>query len=246
MNIRALLPSVILIGYAGGGLASASCARKGDPAVAAEHTVRLTPVPTSVAQLPPGLTRIRASEQLGCAPGETTFCITDTAYGVADTGNPAGLPRSSWISFSVLGDSVELNTIPPGYVHAMIGVGPDSLRNRLSDGVRLIDVAFDPRSTDTIVYTLRMRWLSRDVPSPLRPTGRTALLDLQSNYIGTRFSVVPLSRASAVRDRVRWTVPRGVHKVVLVADSLYEVCRIPCSLPDSVKLLPGTRASARE
>jgi hypothetical protein len=76
----------------------------------------------------------------------------------------------------------------------------------------------------------------------LTPTSKTATLELRPAPIGTRFSVVPLSRASGVRDSVLWTVPRGIHKVLLVADSLYEVCRMPCLVPDTVKLRPDTRA----
>jgi hypothetical protein len=186
-----------------------------------------------------------STETSTCAPGPQILCLVDTAYGIVNEGNPAGFPLASWIAFSYLGDSVIMKTTPRGDVSTMIGITPDSLHNASADGVRFVAIALDQQSTDTVRYTLEVRLVGAEPSALMRATGKTATLELQPARIGTRFSVIPLSSASGVRDRVRWTVPRGVHKVLLVADSLYEVCRMPCAVPDTVKLQPDTRVRAR-
>jgi hypothetical protein len=57
--------------------------------------------------------------------------------------------------------------------------------------------------------------------------------------------VIPLGVAPTVRDRSMWTVLPRRYRVALLPDSLYELCKIPCSRPDTVKLTPSAYVSKR-
>jgi hypothetical protein len=84
-----------------------------------------------------------------------------------------------------------------------------------------------------------------DPPASFRATGRSATLTVTSKRKTAQFSIVPISLLSPVTDRSKWKAFVRTYKVALVRDSLYEVCRVPCSRPDTVKLTPSARVTKR-
>ena len=119
--------------------------------------------------------------------------------------------------------------------------GPPNRPRLTHDGVVTIEIAIDPGAPDTISYTLAVRRVSPATPREFVVNGGSAFLSLRSESSRNRVSIVPLSTLPRIRDRLVWSViARGYH-VALTRDSLYEVCRVPCSHPDTVKLAAGDR-----
>jgi hypothetical protein len=178
-----------------------------------------------------------------------------------------------WIWFGTGGDSVETHALAdgettPGPTHVIMGRGlsspPDSASDAACSPCRLIKDGIvwawvrigDPSLTpypephlflpDTVGYTLRTLQRGPAPPPALRATDKWASLDIASKRgFGARFSIVPLSIARSVRDRTRWIMFARTYNVALVADSVYEICGVPCSAPDTVRLIPGARVTKR-
>jgi hypothetical protein len=96
---------------------------------------------------------------------------------------------------------------------------------------------------DTVVYTLRIR---HDDPEPqpaLVATGRMATLTVAGARARDEFSIVPLLLTRSVHDLTRWRLHARRYRVALVVDSLYQLCRLPCVSPDTVRLMPATGAT---
>lgn len=179
----------------------------------------------------------------GCDTRPRTLCYADTARpGDADE-DPMLSPIAAWIWFAAAGDSLEVSTSPEAFVYTSIGQERDSLQNtarrfrrRLqSDGVVLVWLAFDEQTADSVPYTLHVQHESA-VSRPLRATGEAATLTVVSRHKNSTFSLVPASIAPTVRDRSQWRIFAKTYRVALVGDSLYELCRLPCSSPQIVKL----------
>jgi hypothetical protein len=193
----------------------------------------------------------RYRAELTCTPGPETLCLRDTAIIRSDANHNDIYATADWILFAAGGDSVEVSTIPPGAVATNLGQERDSLHNTAAyfrhrftgDGVLQVWVSLD-ESSDTVPYTLRLRHVGSQ-PAALAATAQSATIRLVAPRQTDRFSVVPASRARRVKDLSPWTVPLGVHKVALVADSLYEVCRVPCSAAETVRLTPSTVVTKR-
>jgi hypothetical protein len=75
----------------------------------------------------------------------------------------------------------------------------------------------------------------------LRPTGQRARLVTPADTTGL-FALIPNSVAVdlAPKDYAMWEIRPGDHQVLLVADTLYRICRLPCTKLDSVVLTPGS------
>jgi hypothetical protein len=75
----------------------------------------------------------------------------------------------------------------------------------------------------------------------LRPTGQRARLVTPADTTGL-FALIPNSVAAdlAPKDYAMWEIRPGDHQVLLVADTLYRICRLPCTKLDSVVLTPGS------
>jgi len=161
-------------------------------------------------------------------------------------------PMASWILFAAAADSLEISASPQAYIATSAGQEHDAshntaqqFRTRLqNDGVVLVGLAFDDQGRDVLPYTLRV---SRVWPasSALRPRGRSATLTVLSRGKNPMFSLVPLSVASTVRDRSQWKIFATTYKVALASDSLYELCRLPCFAPDTMKLIPSARVTKK-
>jgi hypothetical protein len=179
----------------------------------------------------------------GCDTTLAIVCYRGTARAGDVDEDPMMSPMANWIWFGAAGDSIEISTSPPALIASSVGQERDALHNtapqfrhRLqNDGVVIVWLAFDEQVVDTVPYTLRV-WRNGSTSSPLRSTGKAATLTVVSRHKGETFSFVPASIAPTVRDRSQWRIFAKTYKVALVSDSLYELCRLPCTAPDTVKL----------
>jgi hypothetical protein len=179
----------------------------------------------------------------GCDTTPGITCYRDTARAGFTDEVPDLYPLASWIWFAAAGDSIEISARPTAFIATSLGQERDALQNtapqfrhRLqNDGVVIIWLSFDQQQADTVPYTLRV-WHHGSTSSPLRSTGKAATLTVVSRHKGETFSLVPASIAPTVRDRSQWPIIARTYHVALVSDSLYELCRLPCTAPDTVKL----------
>jgi len=161
-----------------------------------------------------------------------------------------------WLWFGSVGDSVEMvaseDGAPPGTPGASLvttlgreragGNDAPYFRLRLNSGgvvdawLSFADIINGRVVGDTVPYTFRVHSI-RSGSSPLRPTGQWATLRLKPGA-GRRVSVIPLALVAGVHDRSLWAVYGHAYRVALVADSLYETCELPCTAPDTVRLMP--------
>ena len=182
-----------------------------------------------------------------CDTTPAAICYRDTAHAGDDKSDPAGYPLAAWLLFAAAGDSIEIWAPPGGAVSTDLGKERDSLHNTAPyfrhrfqyAGTLGFDVSLDETQGETAPYTLRITRVASSSAGSLRPSGQTATLAVASHRRATVFSLVPLSVAPTVRDRSRWRIFPRRYKVALVSDSLYELCPLPCSAPDTVKLTPG-------
>lgn len=189
------------------------------------------------------------------------MCFRDTAYMRNDKDIDMLVVDADWIVFVAAQDSLELYaSADRGHPQAAIITyfGNQSRQERdskgntapfqhlrlASDGV--VRVSLDLSTGESSVpYTLRVRHAEKNDPGVLHASGRSAKLAISSAQATERFSVIPTTLARSVHDVSAWTVLPGSYNVALLADSLYEVCGVPCTAPDTVKLTPGVRVVKR-
>jgi hypothetical protein len=154
-----------------------------------------------------------------------------------------------WLWFDAADVSLEVLGLGT-YITTNLGQDHDAVshntasffRRRLRhDGVLTVEVTTDEVLGDSIEFDLEFRHPDRAPPKALRATGQRASLSLVIGKQGKRVSVVPLSIAGTISDRSSWAVGPRDYIVALVADSLYELCLLPCVKPDTVKLTPRSR-----
>ncbi len=206
-----------------------------------------------------------ATPGLPCGSPANVVCFHTNAYSheEPDVANP--VLGAHWIWFGTASDSIEISARPDlrspqtgggTYISTSLGQERDSLgntashfRRRLaSDGVVELSVTFDniigsEIMGDTVGYTLTIGHAAEVSRPALRTTGKWATLTIVSARATDAFSVVPISIVSSVRDFSKWKVSPRTYNVALTADSLYEVCRLPCSSPDTITLTPSATVS---
>ena len=245
LSVTLRLPlRVLALGAAGGALFSmvTACSQGNAKPVSESATTRGARLATPQA----GREGSAGRYAQACAPTPTSVCYR----GIARPGNadedPMQSPLADWIWFGAAGDSIEVSASPSAYVATSLGQERDAqnntalrFRHRLkNDGVVLVWLSFDEQVIATLPYVLRI-WHNGSASASLRPTARKATLTVASRRKNDRFSLVPASIASTVRDRSRWTIYAQTYNVALVSDSLYELCRLPCSAPVLIKLSPS-------
>jgi hypothetical protein len=159
----------------------------------------------------------------------------------------------NWIVFGTAGDSIEVSVPQGAVISTNRGAERDAqhdnvpyFRHRLkTGGIVLLSIFLNDSLTDPVQYSLRL-WRDRNSRTALQPTGAGATLVIDSQNTSDRFAVIPLSVAKSVVDLTDWDVERGTYRVVLVADSLYQVCRLPCVIRDVVKLSPFAAVTIRQ
>ena len=185
-----------------------------------------------------------------CRSTSIAVCFHDTAFkkvqGPPD--DPSWLAARDWLWFDAADDSIEVLGLGTfistnlGQDHDVTGNTASFFRRRLHrDGVLTVEVDADDALGDSVEYDLRFRHPVRLPPEAFRATGQRASLNLVIGKQGNRVSVVPVSIAGTVRNRSDWAVGPREYNVALVADSLYELCLLPCVKPGTVKLTPWSR-----
>lgn len=181
-------------------------------------------------------------------------CFRGKAYAHDVDYEPGRIVYAHWIWFGSSGDSIEIlaradsdASHDKARIVTNLGMERNSdgntasvFHHRLkSDGIVEVWVNIDDVFGDTVGYALRIRRRDGSRPAMLLPTGQSAALTISSPGKRDRFRFVPLSIAARTHDEARWTVFAGTYNVALISDSLYELCRVPCSIPDTVKLTPS-------
>jgi len=235
---------VLALAAAGGALFSivTSCRQGNAKPISESAMPRGASLPTTQSGQEGGAPRFAQD----CDPTPMTVCYRGTARPGDSDEDPMLSPMANWIWFRAAGDSIEVSASPSASIATSVGQERDALHNTASrfrhrlknDGVVIVWLAFDEQVVDTVPYVLRVRH-NGSASSLLRPTARRATLTVVSRRKNDTFSLVPASIASTVRDRSRWSMYAKTYNVALVADSLYELCRLPCSSPDTVKLTPS-------
>lgn len=185
------------------------------------------------------------------------ICFRDTAYAHTYPGDPGPIKDKWWIFFGAAGDSIEIRLRPAeaGSITTNVGVERDSQHNNVSyfhkrlnrDGVIEVWVVVDYADAlgDMVPYTLSYRRIGQHAAGSLTPTGQRAILAVSSSSARDRFAVVPASVATAIRNATDWSVHAQTFNVALVTDSLYKVCKLPCSSAKTVGLAPLKKTPLR-
>jgi hypothetical protein len=175
---------------------------------------------------------------------------------------PGSVIDAHWVTFTAEGDSVEISArtdtgVPvfPMTVATSLGQEQDSLHNTTSSfrhrvtrtGIINTTIDVGPPSADTVPFILELARIGGSPASALAPTGDWASLRLISRTPAaqtptSRFVLVPASVASSVTDLSAWEFSVHGLKVILVRDSLYQICPIPCTTHKLIKLTSGAHA----
>lgn len=98
----------------------------------------------------------------------------------------------------------------------------------------------DNRGTPYVLRIVPVKLGHTALAARLKPTGQRARLTTVGD--STRFiALIPNSIAAelAPKDYGAWQIRPGDHEVLLVSDTLYRVCKLPCAKLDSIVLKPG-------
>lgn len=185
-----------------------------------------------------------------CDAASRQICFRDTAY--AETHDGVVEVDRNWIWFGNAQDSIEVLADSGSLISTNVGTEHDADRNNVPyfhgrlarDGVVVIEIAFLDRGA-VVPYELRIGRASEGHAPALRPTGKWARLTIASAQTTDPFTVIPLSLVPSTRDLTAWKVMAVPYNVALVSDSLYQVCRVPCTSPDTVKLVAGARVTRK-
>lgn len=196
-----------------------------------------------------------------CLPAGPAFCLVDTARtfvsGAVDEGD-GGIPDervADWIVFAAANDSMQAFVVPEAYLtmrpwsaagfHAEHALGVDGswIRARFPRaGAYLFRVAI---SSDTSVgYQLRVVPVVATGAS--RPIGAYARLTIAGDT-STRVGIVPASMSGVLDARAmdQHAVRAGSYRVLLVRDTSYVACRLPCRERRRLTLRPWQEATVR-
>jgi hypothetical protein len=188
----------------------------------------------------------------GCDSAPGVFCFSDTARAEMQPGDPVPRADRDWIWFGTGGDSIEVRGPDGSSISTNVGTEHDSDRNNVSyfhgrltgDGVVAITITFW-NAPDVVPYELSVRSQRTDARARLRPTGKWARLTIVGANPRDSLTIAPLSVARFARSEARWRVTAQSYNVALVADSLYEVCKVPCASPDTISLVPNGRETQK-
>jgi hypothetical protein len=189
-----------------------------------------------------------------CRPTGFALCLIDTARTVLTyTGEgDGGLPDervTNWLVFAADQDSLQVFIVGP--VESYLWMAPPSAEGFIAESA--INDASWIRArfahAGTYVYSAR---IASDVIAPYElrvapvvatgaswPTGRAATLTIQAM---DSTAIVPAAMAAAVEADALWqhfAVPPATYRVLLVRDSVYVACALPCREPRRFVMHPS-------
>ena len=194
-------------------------------------------------------------DALPCGQDARDLCLRDTAIARIEPNMPYPVARAEWVWFGVAGDSIEWSVAADhaphdGLAHLTSMLGQDrdttgntasTLRRRLSrTGIVALDATLEPPLGDTVPYRLVIRRV-RTSPASHPPSGGVATLTVTGRRSTDRFALVPLSLVGRQASLDPWRLFVDTYKVILLRDSLYQICYASCDRVDTVRLRPNTR-----
>lgn len=186
-----------------------------------------------------------------CRPSGIALCVTDTATTVRSVECCMADQRETrWLVFAAAGDSMQLFLYPDG---SYLDMDPPSAEKYIAEHSGGVDGSWiRPRfahagtyvftlgieSDDPVEYDLRVAPVIARGAS--RPIGKSATLTItgkpSSKVVIAPASMVDASDSSALRP---FAVTAGTYRVLLVRDTAYLGCRLPCSAPRRFTMRPG-------
>lgn len=181
----------------------------------------------------------------GCVAAPDVVCFRDTAFAHTYPGEAMPVTMKDWLFIGHAGDSVEFRVPTGGYIWTNVGVERDAAHNNVDyfryrltrDRLIHLWITLDGVS-DSIPYTLSFRRIRPQSANVIAVKGLWSTLRLDSTRNSDRFSVTPIA-LDPLSDPSDWVVGPGSYNVPMLGDSLYKICRIPCTIVDTVRLSAG-------
>jgi hypothetical protein len=194
----------------------------------------------------------RAVQAPECLPGGIAQCITDTATTLRSVECCMNDQRETrWLVFAAAGDSMQLFLFPDGSYLDMEppsagkfiaehsqGVEATWIRPRFGhSGAYVFTVGIE--SDDPVEYDLRVVPVIARGAS--RPIGRSTTLTITGKP-SSKVAIAPVSMAASLDSAAlrAFAVPAGRYRILLVRDTAYFGCKLPCSAPRRFSIRPGT------
>lgn len=192
-----------------------------------------------------------------CLPTGIALCIADTARAYVEGVSMPDMRETKWLVFAAADDSMQLFAAHPS---AYITMMPFSAAGFGAETSRSVDASWiRPRflHTGTYVFTASIESDSivpyelRVVPviarAASRPIGVAASLQLAGDS-SARIVVAPSSMVASIpAPRLeRFAVRPGKYRVLLVRDTTYVTCRLPCADRGTFVLHAGQQAALRD
>jgi hypothetical protein len=195
-----------------------------------------------------------------CLPRGFAFCISDTArthmsYDVEEGGIPDER-TTDWLVFAAERDSMQV--FIAAQHGAYLWMSPASAAGFVAEhainDASWIRARFAHRGTyvfsvrissdSAVAYELRVAPVIATGAS--RPIGRSATLTLQTDS-AARVAVAPAAMLRQPSDSAwrSFAVKPGTYRLLLVRDSAYLVCKLPCQRPERVIMHPAESVSVR-
>jgi len=187
-----------------------------------------------------------------CLPHGIAQCITDTATTVRSVECCMSDQRETrWLVFAAAGDSMQLFLFPDGSYLDMEppsagrfnaehsgGVDASWIRPRFDHGGAYV-FTVGIESDDPVEYDLRVVPVIARGAS--RPIGKSATLIITGKP-SSKVVVAPVSMAASLDSSAlrAFAAPAGTYRVLLVRDTTYLACKLPCSAPRRFSIQPGT------
>ena len=186
-----------------------------------------------------------------CLPGGIAQCILDTAtevFSVACCMNDQR--QAKWLVFAAAGDSSQYFMVPGDYIY----MDPASTGKYIMENEGRVDrpwlragfphtgayvFTLEKEADDTVVYQLRVVPVVATGAS--RPIGKSATLTITAKG-KAKVAIAPASMAGALDSSAlrAFAVDPGTYRVLLVRDTAYVGCTLPCSERRLFALHPGT------
>jgi hypothetical protein len=198
-----------------------------------------------------------------CLPMGFALCVKDTARTVhtdAGLGVEGGFPDervTQWLIFAAARDSLQVFIVGPqmsylwmsppsaaGFVAEQAISDASWIRARFGHaGTYVFSVTIT--SDTAIVYDLRVARVLTTGAS--HPTGGSATVTIEGDS-SANVAIAPAAMAGAIGSDSAWkqfAVPPGTYRVLLVRDTAYVACQIPCRNLRPLSLFPNKSATVR-
>lgn len=202
-----------------------------------------------------------------CDPAPRRYCFVDSTHSHHDYAF-VYTTYASWVAFGMRGDSLDYAVTPSqpsadpeeqrsAEVELFAGsnfriwtVGSNSRAgSRLPQSGSyslMIDINGQPHER----YDLSLQRVAGSSPldERLEPTAEHAWLTIPEDTTRVRwYALIPDAVAPQVSaaDYSAWAIRDGEHPIVLVRDSVYRICELPCTTLDRIVLTPKSKVTWR-